>query len=134
MRRDNSHTHDPSSSDHSHGAGAHLGPGAHEILRVGIGELLKMAEGLSFKPLISERYPNPLALAVYGEVPAPARVREDVLKHIQADPVSSLEPALVLLELYVCNQPDAAGSISDDGSFLGLVFGSKRLNGHTRHG
>ena len=129
MNADHAHGHDRTGSDHSHGAGAHLEPDAHEILRQGLGELLKMAEGLSFMPLVSERYPLPLTVAVYGEAPEPARVREDVLKHIQADPVSSLEPALVLLELYESNQPGAAGLIPDDNTFLGLVFGSKRLNG-----
>jgi acetyl-CoA decarbonylase/synthase, CODH/ACS complex subunit beta len=119
------HSHD----HHSHGAGAHLEPDAALILKNGVEKLIALSEGLQFRPLASERYPNPLAVAVYGETPDPARVREDALKHLEGDPVSSLEPALVLLELYESNQTGASDFLPDDGTFLGLVFGSKRLNG-----
>ena len=117
------------SDSHSHGAGVHLEEAGQATLQRGLAELLHMSEGYRFHPLVSDRYPLPLALAVYGEVPEPEAVRERVSSRMDSDPVDALEAALVLLELYECNQPEAAGAIPDDGVFLGQVFGSKRLNG-----
>ncbi|MDP6776106.1 MAG: hypothetical protein QGI83_05015 [Candidatus Latescibacteria bacterium] len=117
------------SASHSHGAGVQLDFAARTILQRGLVQLLELSEGLRFHPLASDRYPLPLSLAVYGEVPEPDAVRKRVSSRIGADPVDVLEAALVLLELYECNQPDAGESIPDDGTFLGKVFGSKRLNG-----
>ena len=117
------------SDSHSHGAGVHLEEAGQATLQRGLAELLHMSEGYRFHPLVSDRYPLPLALAVYGEVPEPEAVRERVSSRMDSDPVDALEAALVLLELYECNQPEAAAAIPDDGVFLGQVFGSKRLNG-----
>ena len=117
------------STDHTHGTGVHLEEAAQATLQRGLSELLHMSEGYRFHPLVSDRYPLPLALAVYGETPEPEAVRERVSSRMGPDPVDALEAALVLLELYECNQPEAAAAIPDDGVFLGQVFGSKRLNG-----
>ncbi len=116
-------------NDHSHGVGVHLDDSAQATLQRGLTELLHISEGFRFHPLVSDRYPLPLALAVYGEVPEPEAVRERVSSRMGPDPVEALEAALVLLELYECNQPEAGVAVPDDGGFLGQVFGSKRLNG-----
>ncbi|MBT3290495.1 MAG: hypothetical protein HN380_24335 [Victivallales bacterium] len=114
---------------HSHGTATDLGPEAVAILKRGLGELLKMTEGLGFEPLTSKRYPLPLAIAVYGDVPEPSVVRPDVEKHLHSDPVAALESALVLLELAQANAAGTVETIPDDGQFLSLAFSSKRLNG-----
>jgi len=88
-----------------------------------------MTEGLAFRPFPSERYPLPLAQAVYGEVPAPESVRQAVLERRESDPVAVLEHALVLLELYACNQPDLIELVPDDAAFLSQAFRTKRTNG-----
>jgi hypothetical protein len=98
-------------------------------LQHGLTELLQMTEGAVFQPIVSERYPLPLALAVYGEVPNPEQVRREVRAGIETDPLRVLEPALVLLELRACNQPDLLKSVPDDDAFLTQVFASKRMNG-----
>jgi hypothetical protein len=45
------------------------------------------------------------------------------------DPVSVLEPALALVELYESNQPDVADVVLADMPFIGTCFQSKRCNG-----
>jgi len=99
------------------------------ILQRGLTELLRMTEGMLFLPVASERYPLPLALAVYGEVPDPERVRSEVRAGIESDPLRLLEACLVLLELYACNQPGVSESVPDDEAFLTQIFASKRMNG-----
>ena len=84
---------------------------------------------MKFRPVASERYPLPLALAVYGEIPEPERVRREVRSGMQDDPLRLLEPSLVLLELYASNQPAVCKLTPDDDAFLTEVFGSKRMNG-----
>ncbi|MGA2076351.1 MAG: hypothetical protein ABSH52_22915 [Terriglobia bacterium] len=115
--------------NHAHNRGAALSGKAHAVLKHGIAELLRLTEGKKFRPVASERYPLPLALAVYGEVPDPERVRREVRAGMQDDPLRLLEPSLVLLELYASNQPAACKLTPDDDAFLTEVFGSKRMNG-----
>lgn len=124
-----SHDHQHDDHSHSHTVQADLDGSAIDILRAGYRDLLSRTAGLSFQPLASERYPNPLALAVYGNVPDPGSVRAEVEDAVAGDPLDGLEAALVLLELYACNQPEAEKPVPDDDVFLGLAFGSKRLNG-----
>jgi hypothetical protein len=114
---------------HTHGAGVALEPEARAILARGLGELLRMTEGLAFRPSASERYPLPLAQAVYDEIPDPEVVRQRVIARRERDPVSALEDALVLFELYASNQPDLAGLVPDDSAFLSQTFRTKRSNG-----
>lgn len=114
---------------HSHGAAVRLEPEAAAILARGIERLLHLTKGLEFGPLTSERYPLPVAAAVYGETPDPAAVRADVEERVETDPVAALERALVLLELFECNQAGLAESVPDDDAFLAAAFRSKRLNG-----
>jgi hypothetical protein len=114
---------------HTHDHGANLSREARAILQQGITKLLEMTNGMEFRPIISERYPLPLTLAVYGEVPDHDRVRREVLAGMKADPLRLLEPALVLLELYASNQPGVFESVPDDDAFLTQVFASKRMNG-----
>jgi len=104
--------------EHHHDHRASLPREAGAILRRGLAELLQLTDGLEFRPVVSERFPLPLALAVYGEVPDPKMVRADVRARIETDPLSLLEVGLVLLELYACNQPGAAASVPDDDAFL----------------
>ncbi len=101
----------------------------HRALQQGLGDLLLLTEGLHFRPLASERYPLPLAMAVYGEAPAPERVRADVRARMASDPLSLLETALVLLELYASNRPAVGAIVPDDDAFLKYAFNSKRVNG-----
>jgi acetyl-CoA decarbonylase/synthase complex subunit beta len=115
--------------NHTHDHGTSLSRQASSILQRGLSELVRMTQGMAFRPVASERYPLPLSLAVYGEVPDPERVRSDVRALLETDPLSLLEPSLVLLELYSCNQPGVAGSAPDDDAFLTQVFASKRMNG-----
>jgi len=115
--------------DHSHHHGIGLSQEARAILKQGLTELLQITQGLGFRPIVSERFPLPLALAVYGEIPDPERVRDDVRARIETDPLNLLEVGLVLLELYACNQPGTPESVPDDDAFLAQVFASKRLNG-----
>ena len=115
--------------NHSHDHGTGLSREAQAILQRGLAELLQITQGLEFRPIVSARFPLPLALAVYGETPDPERVRADVRARIETDPLSLLEVGLVLLELYACNQPGASVSVPDDDAFLTQVFASKRLNG-----
>jgi hypothetical protein len=119
----------PKVNNHSHYFDTGLSPDARTILQRGLAELLRLTDGLDFLPLASERYPWPLALGIYGETPDPKQVRADIPGRIDADPLSSLESALVLLELYASNQPGAANLLADDDTFLQQAFNSKRLNG-----
>ena len=100
-----------------------------EILRDGFTELLRKTQDMAFQRVVSERYPLPLAVAVYGEVPDPEWVRDEVRKGIEADPLSQLESSLVLLELWACNRPTLFALVPDDDAFLTQVFASKRING-----
>ena len=118
-----------SGETHSHGAGVQLDESARAILERGLMELLRLAEGLSFKPLVSEKYPLPLTSAAYPSLPTPDLVRAHVSERLHQDPLSVLENALALLELYECNQPDIAGHVSADMKFINECFSSKRLNG-----
>ena len=115
--------------NHAHDHGAILSEEARAILREGITELLRLTKGKKFRPIASERYPLPLALAVYGEVPEPERVRREVRDGMQDDLVRVLEPSLVSLELYASNQPAVCKLTPDDDAFLTEIFGSKRMNG-----
>jgi hypothetical protein len=115
--------------NHSHDHGTGLSREAQAILQRGLAEFLQITQGLEFRPIVSARFPLPLALAVYGETPDPERVRADVRARIETDPLSLLEVGLVLLELYACNQPGASASVPDNDAFLTQVFSSKRLNG-----
>jgi hypothetical protein len=115
--------------DHVHVEDASLSAHARALLQRGYNDLLRLTEGLAFRPLVSERYPLPLALAVYGEIPDPEQVRADIRARLTSDPVSLLETALVLFELYACNDPATAAIVSDDDTFLSQAFASKRLNG-----
>jgi len=113
----------------NHGAGARLDPPAEAILRRGLTELLRMAEGLNFRPLPGETYPWPLVRAAYAAMPTPEAVRADVHERLNSDPVSVLEYALALLELHECNQPDIAQYVQEDMPFIRTCFSSKRCNG-----
>jgi len=115
--------------NYTHDHGTALSLEARTILQRGLTELLRMTEGMEFRPVASERYPLPLALAVYGEVPDPVRIRREVQAGIEADPLRLLESGLVLLELYACNQPGVSETVPDDDAFLTQVFASKRMNG-----
>jgi len=114
---------------HEHGGGTRLDPAARTTLGRGLEALLETTGGLMFESRTSERYPYPLATAVYGHVPEPAQVREAVASRTESDPVGALEDALVLLELYAQSRPGVRDRLPDDNAFLGLAFGSKRLNG-----
>jgi len=127
-----SHSHapeDPSSAYPCHGSGIRLEPQAQTALRRGLTQLLAMTQGMRYRPLGSEKYPLPLALLAYRQVPDVQAVRTDVEARLSSDPVSVLEPALALLELYECNQPDVAGHVLDDMKFIRACFASKRANG-----
>ena len=113
--------------DHNHGAGVHLDPAAADILRRGVAQLLEMTTGLSFGRFPSERFPLPLAAAIYGRVPAPSEVLEDLRRIPDADPLGCLDYVLVLLELY-CSHA-AKTMPPDDQAFLDLTFSTKRQNG-----
>ena len=115
--------------NHTHDHGTGLSREACATLQRGLTELLRMTEGEIFRPVASERYPLPLALAVYGEVPDPERVRSEVRAGIESDPLRLLEVGLALLELYACNRPGISTSVPDDDAFLTEVFASKRMNG-----
>jgi hypothetical protein len=119
------HSHD----GHTHGAGVRLESAAHGILVRGIRELIEMTRGMEFQPVVSERYPNPLATMAYPRVPDPEQVVSEITARLEEAPVSVLERALVLLELYECNQPGSEEFILDDKSQLDHVFSSKRCNG-----
>lgn len=106
-----------------------MSPDACTILQQGLDKLLELTDGLSYLPLKSERYPYPLALGILGEAWDPKQVRADIRTRIATDPLSALESALVLLELYACNQPGVAALVADDDVFLKQAFDSKRLNG-----
>ncbi|HTS69477.1 MAG TPA: hypothetical protein VMO17_10880 [Terriglobia bacterium] len=115
--------------NHSHEYGSGLSQDARATLGRGLTELLVMTEGRVFQPVASERYPLPLALAVYGEVPGPEQVRCEVQAGIESEPLRLLEASLALLELYACNQPGVSASVPDDDAFLTEIFASKRRNG-----
>ncbi|MDP6381116.1 MAG: hypothetical protein QF662_07200, partial [Phycisphaerae bacterium] len=117
------------SEKHSHGSGFELEAEAKAILERGLGELLKITGGLEFRPMSSERHPWPLAGLAYRDLPDPKTVREDVEARLHADPVSVLESALALLELYECNQADIAEHVPEDMPFIVQCFSSKRCNG-----
>ena len=114
---------------HAHSFNTGFSPDARTILEQGLEKLLELTEGLGFLPLPSERYPYPLALGIYGETPDPEQVRAEIGARMATDPLSSLESALVLLELYASNQPGTAALMADDDVFLRQAFNSKRLNG-----
>ena len=116
-------------ASHTHGAGVSLPSDTQAILERGLAVLLELTHGLAFRPPDALRYPLPLALAVYGDVPAPEQVRDKVRERMGTDPVSVLEDALVLLELHESNQHDAFEHVPDDAAFLGQTFRTKRSNG-----
>jgi hypothetical protein len=122
----NAHSH---GNAHSHETGAHLDQRARAILERGLRALLDLSEGLTFQPFPSARYPLPLAMAVYGEVPDPQRVLADVARHTSDDPVRALESALVLLELVAGSRPAMVAAVIDDRTFLSQAFATKRQNG-----
>ncbi len=124
---DQSHEHVPAT--HSHGTGSHLEPAAKKILQRGLTQLLQMTEGLAFKPMTSEKYPLPLTQLAYRQIPEGQTVRADVQARLTSDPVSVLEPALALLELYESNQADIADHVLEDMKFIETCFASKRANG-----
>jgi len=88
-----------------------------------------MTERMSFRETGSERFPLPLAMAIYGEVPEVEEVRELVESRLEEDPVAALEGGLVLLELYEGNQAGVEEYVPTDGAFLGMAFNTKRQNG-----
>jgi acetyl-CoA decarbonylase/synthase complex subunit beta len=116
-------------SSHTHGAGTRMDPAAEGILARGLEELLRLTDGMEYRPLGSEIYPFPLTRAVYAEMPSPEKVCADVRSRLRSDPVSVLEYALALLELHECNQPDIAAYFLADMPFIGTCFNSKRCNG-----
>ena len=118
-----------SPSGHTHGTGAALDADALAILHRGLGELLEMTEGLTFPTDAAGTYPLPLTRAAYGDTLDVDAVRSDVQARMATDPVSVLESALCLLELYEANRPDTAELIPEDMPFVRQVFRSKRLNG-----
>lgn len=60
--------------EHSHGAGVHLGPEQKRILDGGLKALAGMAgQYAGPAPMPSERYPTPVAQAVYGQPTDTAR-------------------------------------------------------------
>ncbi len=124
---------DPSSNAHCHETQRQRTPEAEAeaeaILQRGLQELLRLTEGMEFQTLPSERYPLPLTLVAYKKVPAPETIRREIETRMQDDPLSVLENALALLELYESNQQDISEYALDDGSFLSTCFASKRCNG-----
>jgi len=120
---------DRNESTHSHGAGSQLGPAGRQALERGAAELLKMTEGMAFRALPSTRYPSPLAMAAYAEMPDADTVRRDVAEGVACDPIRVLEKVLALVELYESNQPDVVESVLDDATLTRTVFSSKRCNG-----
>jgi hypothetical protein len=117
------------SGSHTHSAGARLDSAAENILVGGLEELLRLTDGMEYRPLGSEIYPFPLTRAVYAEMPSPDAVRTDVRSRLRSDPVSVLEYALALLELHECNQADIGEYFLADMPFIGTCFSSKRCNG-----
>ena len=117
------------STDHTHGAGIELEPGPRQTLQNGLRELLRLTEGLAFRPIVSARYPLPLAQAVCDATPDPREVGDRVASRVEADPVGALDDALILLELCACNQGSTADFVPDDSTFLGMAFNTKRQNG-----
>ncbi len=116
--------------DHSHSHPSIILDNSQKaILKNGLSTLLKMAEGLSFKPLPSEKYTYPLTQIAYNELPDPDKIINDVKAGINSDPLSVLENALALLELYESNQPGIENIIPHDMKFYRDCFNSKRLNG-----
>lgn len=116
---------------HSHGPAPKLDEKAAAVVARGVAELLALTEGLSFRPLNSGRFPHPLAQAFHGSLPDLPGLRERARSRAETDPVAALEDVLVLLELYEANQPGVEGALFDDDSFLGRVFGTKRMNAWT---
>lgn len=114
---------------HSHGGDSSLDEAAADVLRRGARQLLEMTEGMGYQPLNSERYPLPIAQALWEEPPSAQRARDEVRRHLVDDPVGGLEACLALLELHVCNQPGGTEGLAEDGDFLGQAFATKRLNG-----
>jgi len=123
------HNQENSNVGHFHGTAAQLGLESLGTLQRGLAELLDITESLQFKPLGSERYPFPLSMAVYEEMPQPKTVRVDAQRRMHSDPLASLELALVLLELYESNQPGTKECVANDLDLLTECFRSKRLNG-----
>ena len=99
------------------------------ILKNGYSELLRLSEGLSYKKLPPEKYPYPLTMIAYDDMPEPERIRDDVRAGMKSDPVGVMEEALALLELVASNQKGIEKAVPNDRSFLSDAFGSKRLNG-----
>ena len=125
----NSAEHYDDLTEHSHGDGAQLESAARQTLHRGLEELLGLTEGMEFRPLPIEEYPFPLTQAVYKRVPNPDAIRSEITQRMHDDPVSVLENALGLLELYESNQDDIGEFLDDGLGFLGTVFRSKRRNG-----
>jgi CO dehydrogenase/acetyl-CoA synthase beta subunit len=121
----NGHTEGASSRE----TGVLLKAPATKILQRGLAQLIEMTEGMQFKPLPSEKYPLPLAQLAYRQVPDVQTIHADIRARLQTDPVSVLENALALLELYESNQSDIATYILDDMAFVRACFASKRANG-----
>ena len=123
------HVSDQDSTSHTHGAGVQLASETRAILVRGLARLVEMTAGLEFPTMSASRYALPLSLAIYGEVAAPEEVRARVIERMEDDPVSVLEDATVLFELYETNQPQAESYLLDDDTFLGQTFATKRSNG-----
>jgi hypothetical protein len=56
-------------------------------------------------------------------------VRDEAVARVAEDPIHLLGTAIVLLELFACNDAATAELVPDDDAFLSHAFDSKRLNG-----
>ena len=116
-------------SGHTHGTGIRLEPHQERILGEGLARIIESVGQFSEPvPMPSERYPIPVAAAIYGQATPASNIIADLKERLD-DPVSVLEQVLVLMEIYETNQAGSADLFPEDMLFVRQVFSTKRQNG-----
>jgi len=111
------------------GTGVNLSAKEHRILETGLTKLLNITQGLKWKGFPSMKFPFPIRSAYYQNEPNLDEIRNLIEKRSHSNPISVLEQALVLLEVFESNQPDKEKYFLEDMPFVSACFATKRKNG-----
>ncbi len=111
------------------GMGVKLSAIEHRILEKGLKKLVIITQGMKWKKFSSIKFPFPIRSAYYLNEPNLDEIRDLIENRLHNNPISVLEQALVLLELFESNQPDKQEYFLEDMPFVRKCFATKRQNG-----
>ncbi|MHA2112188.1 MAG: hypothetical protein ACXAC6_13670 [Candidatus Hodarchaeales archaeon] len=112
-----------------HSAGVNISTEEHRILEKGLTKLLAITQGLKWKEFPSAKFPFPIMSVYYQKEPDLDEIRSYIESRLHSNPISVLEQALVLLEVFESNQPDKERYFLEDMPFVSTCFATKRKNG-----